>query len=108
MDKVFLWSLCSRVSMYFFLQAGFQGLKGASFMVSIVLRSVAKPGALESVPGAVGPNPLPLDPVKRARRAPVMAIPGCQLNYIWNELQPRIGRLTCDLNLESGRSKSLT
>jgi hypothetical protein len=26
----------------------------------------------------------------------VVAIPGCQLDYIWNELQSRIGRLTSD------------
>ena len=30
-----------------------------------------------------------------------MAILGCQLDYIWNELQSRIGRLTCDPNLEA-------
>jgi hypothetical protein len=34
---------------------------------------------------------------------PVMAILGCQLNYIWNELQSRIGGLTSDPNLEAGR-----
>jgi hypothetical protein len=33
----------------------------------------------------------------------VVAIPGCQLDYIWNELQSRIGRLTSDPNLEAGR-----
>jgi hypothetical protein len=33
----------------------------------------------------------------------VVAIPGCQLDYIWNELQSRIGRLTSDPNLEVGR-----
>jgi hypothetical protein len=33
----------------------------------------------------------------------VVAIPGGQLNYIWNELQSRIGRLTSDPNLEAGR-----
>jgi hypothetical protein len=38
----------------------------------------------------------------------VMAIPGCQLDYIWNELQSRIGRLTCDPDLEAGRYKFLT
>ena len=38
----------------------------------------------------------------------VMAIPGCQLDYIWNELQSRIGRLTCDPDLEAGRNKFLT
>ena len=37
-----------------------------------------------------------------------MAIPGCQLDYIWNELQPRTGGLTCDPNLEAGRPKFLT
>jgi hypothetical protein len=31
-----------------------------------------------------------------------LAIPGCQLDYIWNELQSRIGRLTRDPNLEAG------
>ena len=25
-----------------------------------------------------------------------MAIPGCQLDYIWNELQSRIGKITSD------------
>ena len=34
---------------------------------------------------------------------PVVAIPGCQLDYIWNELQSGIGRLTSDPNLEAGR-----
>jgi predicted HTH domain antitoxin len=33
----------------------------------------------------------------------VVAISGCQLDYIWNELQSRIERLTHDLNLEAGR-----
>ena len=33
----------------------------------------------------------------------VMAIPGCQLDYTWNELQSRIVRLTSDPNLEAGR-----
>jgi hypothetical protein len=33
----------------------------------------------------------------------VVAIPGCQLDYIWNELQSRIGRFTSDPNLEAGR-----
>jgi hypothetical protein len=33
----------------------------------------------------------------------VVAIPGCQLDYIWNELQFRIGRLTRDPELEAGR-----
>ena len=32
---------------------------------------------------------------------PVVAIPGCQLDYIWNELQSRIGRLNYDPNLEA-------
>jgi hypothetical protein len=34
-----------------------------------------------------------------------VVIPGCQLDYIWNELQSRIGRLICDPNLEAGRKK---
>jgi hypothetical protein len=38
----------------------------------------------------------------------VVAIPGCQLDYIWNELQSRIGRLTSDCNLEARRYKFLT
>jgi hypothetical protein len=38
----------------------------------------------------------------------VLAIPGCQLDYIRNELQSRIGRLTSDPNLEAGRYKFLT
>jgi hypothetical protein len=37
-----------------------------------------------------------------------MAIPACQLDYIWNELQARIRRLTCDPDLEIGRHKFLT
>ena len=32
----------------------------------------------------------------------VVAIPGCQLDYIWNELQSRIGRLTSDPYLDLG------
>jgi hypothetical protein len=36
----------------------------------------------------------------------VVAIPGCQLDYIWNELQFRIGRLTSDPYLEAWRSLS--
>ena len=30
---------------------------------------------------------------------PVMVIPGYQLDYIWKELQPRIGGLTFDPDL---------
>ena len=33
----------------------------------------------------------------------VVAIPGYQLDYIWNELQSRIGRLTSDPYLEACR-----
>jgi hypothetical protein len=33
----------------------------------------------------------------------VVAIPGCQLDYIWNGLQSRIGRLTCDPDFEAAR-----
>ena len=36
----------------------------------------------------------------------VMAIPGYQLYYIWNELQSRNGGHTCDLDLEAGRQVS--
>ena len=38
----------------------------------------------------------------------VVAIPGCQLDCIWNELQSRTGRLSCDSDLEAGRYKFLT
>ena len=37
-----------------------------------------------------------------------MAITGYQLEYIWNEVQSRIGGLTYDLDLEAGRYKVLT
>lgn len=36
----------------------------------------------------------------------VVVIPGCQLDYIWNELQSGIGRLTSDPYLEAWRSLS--
>jgi hypothetical protein len=36
-----------------------------------------------------------------------MAIPGCQLNYIWYEIQFRIGGFTCD-PYQTGRYKFLT
>ena len=38
----------------------------------------------------------------------VVAIPGCQLGYIWNYLQSRIGRLACDTNIEAQRYTFLT
>jgi hypothetical protein len=38
----------------------------------------------------------------------VMAIPDCQLDYIWSELQSRIGGHIFDLDLEAGRYKFLT
>jgi hypothetical protein len=38
----------------------------------------------------------------------VMAIPGCQLDYIWNELQYRNGGHSCDPDLEAGRHRLLT
>jgi hypothetical protein len=38
--------------------------------------------------------------------ATVVAIPGCQLDNIWNELQSGIGRLTSDPYLEAWRSLS--
>jgi hypothetical protein len=37
-----------------------------------------------------------------------VAISGCQLDYIWNEIQYIIGRLTSDPNLEAWRYKFLT
>ena len=37
---------------------------------------------------------------------PVVAIPGCQLDNIWNELQSGIGRLTSDPYLVAWRSLS--
>ena len=36
----------------------------------------------------------------------VMAILGCQLDYIWNELQSRNGGLAYDPDLEAGRQVS--
>ena len=36
----------------------------------------------------------------------VMAIPGCQLDCVQNELQSRIGGLTCYTDLEAGRQVS--
>jgi hypothetical protein len=57
--------------------------------------------------GSKGPFHLPYAN-QRSKRANVMAIPGCQLDDIWNELQSKIGRLTCDPNLEVGRYKFLT
>ena len=36
-----------------------------------------------------------------------MTIPDCQLDYIWNELQSRIGWLTCHPELEAGRHRFL-
>ena len=35
-----------------------------------------------------------------------MAIPDCQLDYIWNELQSRNGGHTRDPDLEAGRHRS--
>ena len=35
-----------------------------------------------------------------------MAIPGCQLDYIWNEIQSRIGGHTCDADLEAEKHVS--
>jgi hypothetical protein len=38
----------------------------------------------------------------------IMAIPGCQLDYIWNELESRIRSLNCDPDLEAGKYTFLT
>jgi hypothetical protein len=53
---------------------------------------------------------MPLDPLElglqtivSCHMGTVVAIPGCQLDYIWNELQSRIGRLTSDPYLEAWR-----
>ena len=45
---------------------------------------------------------------KFEREDSVMAILGCQLDYIWNELQSRNGGHTCDPDLEAGRFRLLT
>lgn len=37
----------------------------------------------------------------------VMAIPDCQFDYIWNELQSRVGGHICDPDPETGRYKFL-
>ena len=47
-------------------------------------------------------------PAQAEQWDPVVAIPGCQLDYIWNDLQSRTGRFTSDPNLEAGRYKFLT
>ena len=44
--------------------------------------------------------------VQKKKNASVVAIPGCQLDNIWNELQSGIGRLTSDPYLEAWRSLS--
>ena len=41
-------------------------------------------------------------------KASVMAIPDCQLDFTWNELQARIEGLPCDPDLEAIRHKFLT
>ena len=38
----------------------------------------------------------------------MMVIPGCHLDYIWNELQPRNGGHTHNTDLEAGRHRLLT
>jgi hypothetical protein len=50
---------------------------------------------------AIGWNSGP--PMEELEKVPVVAIPGCQLDCIWNELQYRIGRLTSDPYLEAWR-----
>jgi hypothetical protein len=37
----------------------------------------------------------------------VMTIPSCQLDYLWNELQPSNGGHTCDPDIEVGRHRHL-
>jgi hypothetical protein len=43
-----------------------------------------------------------------AMKPHVVAILGCQFDYIWSELQSRIAGLTYDPDLEAGRHKFLT
>jgi hypothetical protein len=44
--------------------------------------------------------------VKVANHWIVMAIPACELDYIWNEVQSRNGGHTCNSDLEVGRQAS--
>jgi hypothetical protein len=46
---------------------------------------------------------LHLSTLKLTQLGIVVAISGCSLDYIWNELQSRIGRLTSDPYLEAWR-----
>jgi hypothetical protein len=47
-----------------------------------------------------------LPKINTVQNKTVVAIPGCQLDNIWNELQSGIGRLTSDPYLEAWRSLS--
>ena len=68
----------------------------------------SRAGAQESG-GSLGPTgSLCLMNQRVSGSVSVVAIPGCQLDYMWNELQSRIGRLTYDPNLEAQRYKFLT
>ena len=51
----------------------------------------------------LGASEAPTIPSLSSTLLGVVTIPGCQFDYIWNELQSRIGRLTSDPNLEAGR-----
>jgi hypothetical protein len=44
----------------------------------------------------------------KAEMKHVVVITGCHLDYIWNDLQSRIEKFTCDLDLETGKYKFLT
>jgi hypothetical protein len=68
------------------------------FKVKVVFRSPTSFSSLFSWAGPVSSLP---------PQVSVVAIPGCQLEYIWNELQSRVGGLTCDPGLEAARHKFL-
>jgi hypothetical protein len=55
---------------------------------------------------------MPIHPSQGSLKPCVMAIPCCQVDYIWNELQSNeftwIGGLTCNPGLEAERHKFLT
>ena len=58
-------------------------------------------------PGSSYPLPGPQSFAQLFHKILVMAVPGCQLDYMWNELQFRIEGYTCDPDLEAGRYKFL-
>ena len=75
-------------------------------MLSLTCKQLKRPCPF--VPFHVLHWPLPASGRSHATRLSikdtVVAIPGCQLDNIWNELQSGIGRLTSDPYLEAWRS----